>query len=83
MVALIVVIASLVATVPSGDRTTITLALWGDLVVITLGAAVTYAIVSPMPDGMSSFAGSRGGFIDGGGAGGGFDGGGGGGGDGC
>ena len=83
----LVVVVSLAATVPSGDRTEIVLSLWGVLMVVGLGAALTWAIITPPPDNLGSATGPRGGFIDvggWGGDGGGFgDGGGCGGGDGC
>jgi hypothetical protein len=61
-------LASLMTTIPSGDRTTIVLSLWGVLLAIGIAAALTYAIITPMPDSLSS--GPRGGFVDAGGSGG-------------
>ena len=64
----LVVVASLVATVPSGDRLTIVLTLWCDLVAIVVAAAVTNAVVTPSPgrDGSEPFGspGHGGGYLD-------------------
>ena len=79
----VLVIVSLAATVPTGDRTTIVLTLWCDLVAIVVAAAVANALVTPAPEARyltsaSGGASGYGGFSGGGGGGSCGDGGGGG-----
>jgi hypothetical protein len=75
-VAALAMLVSLVATVPSGDRTTIVLAVWCWLVGTAVTAAFVDALVNPLPfEARGRTNRMRGGFAETGGAGGDFGGG--------
>ncbi|RYC03311.1 hypothetical protein [Nocardioides zhouii] len=65
LASVVVVAASLLVTVPSGDRTIILLTLSCDLVFLVVATAVTYALVAPQPHRESEAYGApgRGGHI--------------------